>query len=160
MSPGRRMIQLWQMSRPKNILRLWLWLAPPLHQKQPLAIASKNGNLRDPVNENSKENLLLARESSDGRRTSTRRRSSLKEVPKGFLAVYVGSELRRFVIPASYLSMPDFMVLMERAAEEFGFEQEGGLRFPCEVEDFEEILVRCLAMHQMMKSKSKKKKNQ
>ncbi|KAK9099713.1 hypothetical protein Scep_023143 [Stephania cephalantha] len=39
-------------------------------------------------------------------------------IPKGFLAVYVGDAMRRFVIPAVYLSVPDFQILMERAAEE------------------------------------------
>lgn len=27
-------------------------------------------------------------------------------VPKGFLAVYVGEDMRRFVIPTAYLSLP------------------------------------------------------
>ncbi|KAH7687989.1 Small auxin-up RNA protein [Dioscorea alata] len=62
------------------------------------------------------------------------------EVPKGCLAVYVGDDLRRFVIPASYLCQPEFRALMEKVAEEFGFEQTGGLRIPCNEEAFEEIL--------------------
>ncbi|KAJ0985186.1 hypothetical protein J5N97_003542 [Dioscorea zingiberensis] len=62
------------------------------------------------------------------------------EVPKGCLAVYVGEHMRRFVIPASYLCRPEFQTLMEKVAEEFGFEQTGGLRIPCNEETFEEIL--------------------
>nr|CAB3483968.1 unnamed protein product [Digitaria exilis] len=58
-------------------------------------------------------------------------------VPKGYFAVYVGAEARRFVVPTSYLSQPAFRELMERAAEEFGFDQAGGLRIPCREEDFE-----------------------
>ncbi|XP_058113128.1 indole-3-acetic acid-induced protein ARG7-like [Magnolia sinica] len=64
----------------------------------------------------------------------------LTTVPKGYVAVYVGPEMRRFVIPVSYLCSPHFRALMERAADEFGFEQEGGLRIPCEEETFEELL--------------------
>nr|KYP38351.1 Auxin-induced protein 10A5 [Cajanus cajan] len=30
------------------------------------------------------------------------------EVPKGYLAVYVGDKMRRFVIPVSYLNQPHF----------------------------------------------------
>ncbi|KAK9097705.1 hypothetical protein Syun_024750 [Stephania yunnanensis] len=76
-------------------------------------------------------------------------------IPKGFLAVYVGDAMRRFVIPAVYLSVPDFQILMERAAEEFGFQQEGALRIPnCDEQDFEEVLIRCLA-----KTRKNKKKN-
>lgn len=58
-------------------------------------------------------------------------------VPKGYFAVYVGAESRRFVVPTSYLSQPAFRELMERAAEEFGFGQASGLRIPCREEDFE-----------------------
>jgi SAUR family protein len=58
-------------------------------------------------------------------------------VPKGYFAVYVGAEARRFVVPTSYLRQPAFRELMERAAEEFGFDQAGGLRIPCREEDFE-----------------------
>ncbi|KAF0925127.1 hypothetical protein E2562_015410 [Oryza meyeriana var. granulata] len=58
-------------------------------------------------------------------------------VPKGYFAVYVGSEARRFVVPTSYLCQPAFRELMERAAEEFGFGQAGGLRLPCREDDFE-----------------------
>ncbi|RDX78778.1 hypothetical protein CR513_40897, partial [Mucuna pruriens] len=58
------------------------------------------------------------------------------DVPKGYLAVYVGPELRRFIIPTSYLSHSLFKVLLEKAAEEFGFDQSGGLTIPCEIETF------------------------
>ncbi|KAL6629817.1 hypothetical protein ACP70R_029582 [Stipagrostis hirtigluma subsp. patula] len=58
-------------------------------------------------------------------------------VPRGFFAVYVGAEARRFVVPTSYLRQPEFRGLMERAAEEFGFAQAGGLRIPCREEDFQ-----------------------
>ncbi|CAL9095714.1 unnamed protein product, partial [Musa textilis] len=61
-------------------------------------------------------------------------------VPKGCMAVYVGDGMRRFVIPTSYLRLPAFRQLMEKAEEEFGFDQAGGLRIPCEEEDFQELL--------------------
>ncbi|KAJ1260728.1 hypothetical protein BS78_10G254700 [Paspalum vaginatum] len=63
-------------------------------------------------------------------------------VPKGYFAVYVGEESRRFVVPTGYLREPAFRDLMERAADEFGFEQAGGLRVPCAEEDFEDLLRR------------------
>ncbi|XP_057769321.1 auxin-responsive protein SAUR71-like [Salvia miltiorrhiza] len=61
-------------------------------------------------------------------------------VPKGFVAVCVGTELKRFVIPTEYLSHQMFGILLREAEEEFGFQQEGVLRFPCEVELFEKVL--------------------
>lgn len=62
------------------------------------------------------------------------------DVPKGYLAVYVGRELRRFIIPTSYLSHSLFKMLLEKAADEFGFDQSGGLTIPCEIETFKYLL--------------------
>ncbi|KAL6974658.1 hypothetical protein U1Q18_028839 [Sarracenia purpurea var. burkii] len=61
-------------------------------------------------------------------------------VPKGYLAVYVGPELRRFIIPTCYLSHPVFKVLLEKVEEEFGFDHSGGLTIPCEIETFKYLL--------------------
>jgi len=60
--------------------------------------------------------------------------------PKGHLAVSVGPAMRRFVIPTEYLKHPAFAALLREAEEEFGFQQEGLLRIPCEVPAFEAIL--------------------
>ncbi|KAL2326742.1 hypothetical protein Fmac_020169 [Flemingia macrophylla] len=69
------------------------------------------------------------------------------DVPKGYLAVYVGSELRRFIIPTSYLSHHLFKVLLEKAEEEFGFDHDGGLTLPCEIETFK-YLLKCIENEQ------------
>lgn len=61
-------------------------------------------------------------------------------VPKGFFAVCVGEEMRRFVIPTEYLGHWAFEQLLRKAEEEFGFQHEGALRIPCDVEVFEGIL--------------------
>ncbi|XP_077217473.1 auxin-induced protein 6B-like [Tasmannia lanceolata] len=61
-------------------------------------------------------------------------------VPKGFLAVCVGEELKRFIIPTEYLSHIAFGILLREAEEEFGFQNEGVLKIPCEVSVFEKIL--------------------
>lgn len=66
--------------------------------------------------------------------------SSNNVVPKGYLAVCVGEELKRFIIPTEYLSHQAFHMLLREAEEEFGFEQAGVLRIPCEVPVFESIL--------------------
>ncbi|RZB56847.1 Auxin-induced protein 15A [Glycine soja] len=52
--------------------------------------------------------------------------------------------LRRFIIPTSYLSHTLFKVLLEKVAEEFGFDQSGGLIIPCEIETFK-CLLNCIA---------------
>ncbi|XP_023524404.1 auxin-responsive protein SAUR32-like [Cucurbita pepo subsp. pepo] len=61
-------------------------------------------------------------------------------VPKGSLAVSVGEEQKRFVIPTQYLGHPAFEILLREAEEEFGFQQTGVLRLPCEVTVFEHVV--------------------
>ncbi|XP_074336788.1 auxin-induced protein 15A-like [Apium graveolens] len=67
---------------------------------------------------------LLARNNSD--------------VPKGYFAVYVGKiQMKRFVVPVSYLKHPSFQDLLRYAEEEFGFHHPmGGLTIPCKEDVF------------------------
>ncbi|KAK9055303.1 hypothetical protein SSX86_026385 [Deinandra increscens subsp. villosa] len=58
----------------------------------------------------------------------------------GSLAVYVGSERRRFVIPTRFLNLPVFVSLLNKAEEEFGFQTTGGLVIPCDVVFFKRLL--------------------
>ncbi|KAH7512180.1 auxin-induced protein X15 [Ziziphus jujuba] len=60
--------------------------------------------------------------------------------PTGFLAVYVGEERQRFVVPTSFLAHPLFKMLLEKAYNEFGFEQRNGLVVPCSVSTFQEVV--------------------
>lgn len=69
------------------------------------------------------------------------------DVPKGYLAVYVGQELRRFIIPTRYLRHHLFKVLLEKAEEEFGFDHSGALTIPCEIETFK-YLLKCMENQQ------------
>lgn len=69
------------------------------------------------------------------------------DVPRGYLAVYVGPELRRFIIPTTYLSHSLFKVLLEKAEEEFGFDHSGALTIPCDTETFK-FLIKCMETHQ------------
>ncbi|KAK7264212.1 hypothetical protein RJT34_31817 [Clitoria ternatea] len=62
------------------------------------------------------------------------------EVPKGYLAVYVGERMKRFVIPISYLNQPSFQDLLSHAEEEFGYDHPmGGLTIPCSEDVFQNI---------------------
>ncbi|KAG0488442.1 hypothetical protein HPP92_007009 [Vanilla planifolia] len=54
------------------------------------------------------------------------------DVPKGHFVVYVGENRRRFILPISLLSSPEFKSLLRLAEEEFGFDHEMGLTIPCE----------------------------
>jgi SAUR family protein len=66
--------------------------------------------------------------------------SSSKGVPKGYLAVYVGEEMKRFVIPLSYLNQISFQDLLSQSEEQFGFDHPmGGITIPCREDVFLEI---------------------
>ncbi|XP_047320668.1 auxin-responsive protein SAUR50-like [Impatiens glandulifera] len=60
--------------------------------------------------------------------------------PSGSVAVYVGEEHRRFVIPTRFLNLPVFVSLLDQAAEEFGFKSNRGLSLPCEIHFFEKLI--------------------
>ncbi|CAL9167008.1 unnamed protein product [Musa hybrid cultivar] len=63
-----------------------------------------------------------------------------RPVRSGFLAVYVGPERRRFVIPTRFLNLPVFAALLQRAEEEYGFPPAGGLAIPCDPAFFRWVL--------------------
>ncbi|CAL0313207.1 unnamed protein product [Lupinus luteus] len=63
--------------------------------------------------------------------------SNVVEVPKGYVAVYVGEKMKRFVIPISYLNQSSFQELLSQAEEEFGYDHPmGGLTIPCREDVF------------------------
>lgn len=80
----------------------------------------------------------------ESKKNRGRRRSKdccYTDVPEGYLPVYVGlKELRRFVINASFLNHPIFAELLQKSAQEYGYEQKGGLKIPCDVMLFEYII--------------------
>ncbi|XP_042480500.1 auxin-responsive protein SAUR32-like [Macadamia integrifolia] len=59
-------------------------------------------------------------------------------IPKGYLAIMVGQgeEQERFVIPLIYINHPLFSQLLKEAEQEYGFNQEGNITIPCQVEEF------------------------
>ncbi|CAJ1973010.1 unnamed protein product [Sphenostylis stenocarpa] len=48
--------------------------------------------------------------------------SKVLEVPRGYLAVYVGENMKRFLIPVSFLNEPLFQELLSEAEEEVHIE--------------------------------------
>ncbi|XP_022883272.1 auxin-responsive protein SAUR71-like [Olea europaea var. sylvestris] len=81
---------------------------------------------------------------SESRKERPRRSESFRKgsggVPKGHFPVYVGEEMERFVVSAEFLNHPIFVKLLNRSAQEYGYEQEGVLRIPCHVFLFEQVL--------------------
>eukprot|EP00257_Ricinus_communis_P024572 XP_025011986.1 auxin-responsive protein SAUR21-like [Ricinus communis] len=64
--------------------------------------------------------------------------SRSSNVPKGFLAVYIGeTEKKQFLVPVTYLNEPAFQDLLGKAEEQFGFHHPmGGLTIPCKEDEF------------------------
>ncbi|KMS94632.1 hypothetical protein BVRB_016810 [Beta vulgaris subsp. vulgaris] len=60
--------------------------------------------------------------------------------PKGCLSVYVGPDRQRFVVKIEYTNHPLFKMLLEKAEMEYGFNVDGPLMLPCEVDVFIKIL--------------------
>ncbi|KAL7191669.1 hypothetical protein ACSBR2_023704 [Camellia fascicularis] len=60
--------------------------------------------------------------------------------PQGCFPVYVGPERQRFVVRIQYANHPLFKMLLEDAEMEYGFNSEGPLLLPCEVDHFYKVL--------------------
>ena len=77
------------------------------------------------------------------RRASFSGSQTSSNVPKGYLAVYVGEEMKRFVVPLSYLNQPSFQDLLSQAEEQFGYDHPmGDLTIPCREDVFLHITSR------------------
>ncbi|KAK2381617.1 auxin-induced protein 6B [Trifolium repens] len=74
---------------------------------------------------------------------ANRAASKAVDIPKGYLAVYVGEKQKRFVIPITYLNQPLFQDLLSQAEEEFEYNHPmGGLTIPCTEDVFQHITSR------------------
>ncbi|KAK4436836.1 hypothetical protein Salat_0017500 [Sesamum alatum] len=60
--------------------------------------------------------------------------------PTGCFSVYVGPEKQRFVIKTEYANHPLFKMLLEDAELEYGFQNDGPIVLPCEVDLFCKVL--------------------
>ncbi|KAL1361534.1 hypothetical protein AAHE18_03G010800 [Arachis hypogaea] len=74
-------------------------------------------------------------------------------VKEGHFAVIATVEgPKRFLVPLRCLRNPTFLSLLERAAEEYGFDQLGAITIPCNPSDIETLL----AHHQVEKEEDEK----
>lgn len=127
-------------SRKSNKIRDIVRLQQILKKWKKLANTNKNNNSTNPTTTSAAANKSIKFLKKTLSFTEMSLSAAAAVVPKGYVAVCVGKELKRFVIPTEYLSHQVFGILLREAEEEFGFQQEGVLKFPCEVEMFEKIL--------------------
>ncbi|XVF35185.1 hypothetical protein REPUB_Repub18cG0123500 [Reevesia pubescens] len=136
---GGKLTGIRQIVRLKEIIQKWqtvtLGSRPNTHPEE------NHGGVSRPINKRL-TNVMCC----DSDEESCHSPEPPPDVPKGYLAVYVGPELRRFIIPTSYLTHPVFKILLEKAEEEFGYDHNGGLTLPCEIETFK-YLLKCIENH-------------
>lgn len=128
MDPPKKPNKIRQIVRLQQILKKWRRVA---NNSSKTSRSSNNNSSSKSINFLKRALSISEREGGS---------SSNVQVPKGYLAVCVGVDLNRFVIPTEYLGHQAFHMLLREAEEEFGFEQTGVLRIPCEVPVFESIL--------------------
>ncbi|CAA2988617.1 auxin-responsive protein SAUR41-like isoform X2 [Olea europaea var. sylvestris] len=136
---GSKMTGIRQIVRLKEFLQKWqnITLSPKGSSKNQVA-----GGISPATSRRLMSNNVCCDSDEDGCQSP----EPPHDVPKGYLAVYVGPELRRFIIPTRYLSDPLFKVLLEKVEEEFGFDHNGALTIPCETETFK-YLLQCMENH-------------
>ncbi|OAY32298.1 auxin-responsive protein SAUR36 [Manihot esculenta] len=68
-------------------------------------------------------------------------RKKRQVAPEGCFSVYVGAQKQRFVIKTEYANHPLFKILLEEAESEYGYNSEGPLELPCNVDLFYKMLM-------------------
>lgn len=137
---GSKLAGIRQIVRLKEILQKWQTVTIGSRPNTPHS-EENTESVSQPIN-NRLTNVMCC----DSDEESCHGPNAPPDVPKGYLAVYVGPELRRFIIPTSYLTHPVFKILLEKAEEEFGYDHSGGLTLPCEIETFK-YLLKCIENH-------------
>ncbi|XP_009781272.1 uncharacterized protein [Nicotiana sylvestris] len=148
-SAGSSSNKIRQIVRLQQLLKKWKKIAAAspssthLHNNL-LSINNSTSSSTKSINKFLKKTLSFSEKDRSSPAEVCSINSSDVAVPKGCLAVSVGKEdkeeVKRFVIPMDYLGHPSFQVLLREAEEEFGFQQQGLLKIPCEVSVFEKIL--------------------
>lgn len=67
-------------------------------------------------------------------------KKNMIKIPKGCFSVYVGSERQRFIVKTKLVAHPLFKMLLDEAEVEFGFQNDGPIRLPCNVDLFYKVL--------------------
>ncbi|GAB2233959.1 hypothetical protein Droror1_Dr00003189 [Drosera rotundifolia] len=61
---------------------------------------------------------------------------------RGYVPVMVGNDevTEKFMVRTEHITHPSILAFLELSADEFGYEQQGVLRIPCEPDCFREII--------------------
>ncbi|KAB2048829.1 hypothetical protein ERO13_A13G122200v2 [Gossypium hirsutum] len=114
----------------KQLIRRFSRVADSSSQYRLLRSDTSNRERATPTR--SAESFLIA--------VSSVKKPGRRSVPQGHVPVYVGEEMERFVVNAELLNHPVFVGLLNKSAQEYGYEQKGVLRIPCHVLVFERVM--------------------
>ncbi|CAJ2641265.1 unnamed protein product [Trifolium pratense] len=62
------------------------------------------------------------------------------KTPNGYFSVYVGPQRQRFFVKIKLVNHPIFKMLLDEAEVEYGFQNDGPIRLPCNVDLFYKVL--------------------
>ncbi|KAJ0089126.1 hypothetical protein Patl1_31524 [Pistacia atlantica] len=63
------------------------------------------------------------------------------KVRRGYVAIYVGDEAKRYEVPVKYLSFPPFLELVKQSVgDDFDTQIDGPINLTCTTETFDELL--------------------
>ncbi|KAI5329489.1 PREDICTED: auxin-responsive [Prunus dulcis] len=69
-----------------------------------------------------------------------RKKSKGQVAPNGCFSVYVGPQRQRFAVKTEFANHPLFKMLLEDAENEYGYNWEGPILLPCDVDLFVKVL--------------------
>ncbi|KVI00099.1 auxin-responsive protein SAUR50-like [Cynara cardunculus var. scolymus] len=104
-----------------------------------LGSSSSNGKKNNGIKKLMQKGLFLTKKRSE---SFSGQETVPKDVKEGHFAVIASDDYneRKFIVPIAYLRCPSFLRLLERAAEEYGFDHEGALMIPCPPSELQWIL--------------------
>ncbi|KAL8250304.1 hypothetical protein R6Q59_033997 [Mikania micrantha] len=82
---------------------------------------------------------LAKSKSCNGEETTTKNKKT-KTAPQGYIPVCVGPDKQRFAVKTKYVNHPLFTMLLDDAETEYGYNCEGPILLPCDVDLFYKVL--------------------
>ncbi|KAK8643642.1 hypothetical protein V6N13_012927 [Hibiscus sabdariffa] len=92
------------------------------------------------VSSSSRYCILRSDTTARHRTTCSLKKQARRSVPEGHVPIYVGEEMELFVVSAQLLNHPVFIALLNKSAQEYGYNQKGVLHIPCHVLVFERVM--------------------
>lgn len=108
--------------------------------KRCLSLGARRSNENPPCDSLSKSKSWNRATSSSPLSSPEKEKTRAQVAPEGCFTVYVGAEKQRFVIKTEFANHPLFKILLEDAESEYGFNSQGPILLPCDVELFYKVL--------------------